>query len=212
MLLILFFITMTTNIVLDMNASVLNAIDMNAYKQYVSWTKTGDYFDKTAGSELYRLLAHLARQMPAGSTLVNIGTYCGLSALALAMNEACDVMTYEVYDQIPESSEDVKTIRDVGNITYKLQDALTDQAVLTAAKIIVIDDDPHDGVQEAEFMTALRGMGYQGLVVLDDIRLNDQMKTFWTNIPERKYDLTQYGHWSGTGVVCFSPDYTFTFS
>jgi predicted O-methyltransferase YrrM len=201
-----------TNIAIDINASVLNAIDMSAYKQYVRWTKVGDYFDQTAGSEFYRLLAHLARQMPPGSTLVDIGTYCGLSALALSMNEACDVMTYEVYDQIPESSEDVKTIRDVGNITYLIKDALTDPNILSVAKIIVIDVDPHDGVQEAEFMAALRGMGYQGLVVLDDIRLNDQMKTFWTNIPERKYDLTQYGHWSGTGVVCLSPEYTFTLS
>jgi predicted O-methyltransferase YrrM len=180
---------------------VLNAIDMNAYEQYVRWTKVGDYFDKPAGNEFYRLLAHLARQMPPGSTLVDIGTYCGLSALALAMNEACDVVTYDVYDQIPESSEDVKTIRDVGNMTYLIKDAFTDPDILSAAKIIVIDVDPHDGVQEAEFMAALRGMGYQGIVVLDDIRLNDQMKTFWANIPERKYDLTQYGHWSGTGVV-----------
>ena len=198
-----------TNITLDVNASVLNAIDMNAYKQYVRWTKVGDYFDKPAGSEFYRLLAHLARQMPAGSTLVDIGTYCGLSALALAMNEACDVITYEVYDQIPE---DATTIRDVGNITYNIKDALTDTEVLSTAKIIVLDVDPHDGVQETEIMAALRGMGYEGLVVLDDIKLNDQMKTFWGNIPERKYDLTQYGHWSGTGVVCFSPEYTLTLS
>lgn len=199
-----------TDIVLS--SSVLNAIDMDGYKQYVQWTKVGDYFDKPAGSEFYRLLAHLARQMPAGSSLVDIGTYCGLSALALSMNEACDVSTYELYDQIPESSDNVTTIRDVGNITYKIKDALTDADVLSAAKIIVLDVDPHDGVQETEIMAALRGMGYTGLVVLDDIKLNDQMKTFWDNIPERKYDLTQYGHWSGTGVVCFSPEYTFTMS
>lgn len=201
-----------TNIVIDLNASVLNAIDMNACKQYVRWTRMENNFDQAAGSEHYRLLAHLARQMPPGSTLVDIGTYCGLSALALAMNEACDVVTYEIFDQIPESSEDVTTIRDVGNITYLLKDAITDPDILSVAKIIVIDVDPHDGVQEAEFMANLRNIGYQGIVVLDDIRLNDQMKTFWTNIPERKYDLTQYGHWSGTGIVCFSPEYTFTLS
>jgi hypothetical protein len=39
--------------------------------------------------------------------------------------------------------------------------------------------------------------------MLDDIHLNDDMKLFWNNITEEKYDLTSIGHWSGTGLVVF---------
>jgi hypothetical protein len=30
------------------------------------------------------------------------------------------------------------------------------------------------------------------------------MNEFWNNIPEPKFDITQYGHLSGTGVVFMS--------
>jgi hypothetical protein len=38
---------------------------------------------------------------------------------------------------------------------------------------------------------------------LDDINLNNPMKEFWNVITEDKYDISEYGHWSGTGLVIF---------
>jgi hypothetical protein len=29
------------------------------------------------------------------------------------------------------------------------------------------------------------------------------MKNFWDRIEEKKYDITNIGHWSGTGLVIF---------
>ena len=198
-----------SNIVLAKDA--LDNIDMDGFRRYVDWTKSGEYFDKPAGQEMYRMIAHIARQMPSGSTLVDIGTYCGLSAVALAMNEACNVVTYDVCDQVPETTEGGSlSIRHLDNITFKIKDALTEPDVLSQAKIIVIDMEPHDGLQEAEMLATLRTLGFTGIVILDDIRLSAEMKAFWEAIPETKYDVTSYGHWSGSGVVCFSSAFTFT--
>ena len=37
------------------------------------------------------------------------------------------------------------------------------------------------------------------------------MENFWRNINLKKYDLTQYGHFSGTGVVIMNSDIEFEF-
>jgi len=37
------------------------------------------------------------------------------------------------------------------------------------------------------------------------------MKRLWENIEDAKYDFTDYGHWSGTGIVVLNDDITFKF-
>jgi hypothetical protein len=64
-------------------------------------------------------------------------------------------------------------------------------------------DTKHDGVFEQEFFDFLVKENYNGIVLFDDIHLNSQMKNFWSNIELEKYDITNIGHWSGTGVVVF---------
>jgi hypothetical protein len=39
--------------------------------------------------------------------------------------------------------------------------------------------------------------------MLDDIHLNEAMINYWNSFTEEKYDLTNIGHWSGTGMVIF---------
>ena len=67
----------------------------------------------------------------------------------------------------------------------------------------MLDVDPHDGIQERDFFKFFEEIGYVGLVVLDDIYINNNMKKFWNDIKQPKLDMTQYGHWSGTGLVQF---------
>ena len=50
---------------------------------------------------------------------------------------------------------------------------------------------------------ALKKKGFSGIVLVDDIKLTEGIKTFWNEIEHKKYDLTKYGHWSGTGLVIF---------
>lgn len=189
----------------------LNALDLASFKGAVSWAPSAEYFDKMAGEEFYRLLSFLANAMPKGSKLVDIGTYCGLSANALSTNREITVTTYDIYDHITDNP-DANTIRKVANIEYLLKDCLEDGPALALAKVVVLDVDPHDGAMEAEIFSMLRSVGFRGVVVLDDIKLNGKMKEFWEGIPERKLDVTSYGHWSGTGIVYFSDDIDIVFA
>ncbi len=67
----------------------------------------------------------------------------------------------------------------------------------------MLDVDPHDGIQERDFFKFFEEIGYEGIVVLDDIYVNKEMNDFWNNIKQPKLDLTDIGHWSGTGIVLF---------
>jgi hypothetical protein len=44
---------------------------------------------------------------------------------------------------------------------------------------------------------------FKGRLFLDDIHLNPAMKCFWNSISETKADITDIGHWSGSGLVDF---------
>ena len=61
----------------------------------------------------------------------------------------------------------------------------------------------HDGKFEKIFYEHLKEINYKGLILCDDIYLNEPMKRWWNDIEEEKYDLTYKGHWSGTGLIYF---------
>lgn len=65
-------------------------------------------------------------------------------------------------------------------------------------------DTNHDGEFENQFYAFLNKNDYRGLLFLDDIHLNQPMTDFWNAIREPKEDLTDLGHWSGSGLVDFS--------
>jgi hypothetical protein len=50
--------------------------------------------------------------------------------------------------------------------------------------------------------------GYNGVMVLDDVHLNEAMEGLWEwakSKPGMKWnDITEFGHWSGTGMLDFS--------
>ena len=156
------------------------------------------YFDLPAGREHYRLLEKLAAQ--ATGVVVDVGTLYGSSALALASNPEVQVWSYDITNNIPQGA----AIRRVPNIDFRLQDGI--QAIpefVDKTSLILLDVDPHDGIQEQEFMRVLAEHGYKGVVVCDDIHLSPQMSAWWNGIQQRKEDKTSEGHWSGTGIVYF---------
>lgn len=79
--------------------------------------------------------------------------------------------------------------------------------ILLQSSFILLDIDPHDGVLEYEFYEWLCDNDYRGFMVCDDIWYFEGMrKNFWYKIPyEHKIDLTEEGHWSGTGIIRFRP-------
>src|SRR5258708_4871841 len=59
---------------------------------------------------------------------------------------------------------------------------------------------------EYDFYNVLKEWQYQGIVVCDDIWHFENMRNnFWYKIEDiYKYDITEYGHWSGTGIITFN--------
>lgn len=157
-----------------------------------------------AGQQHYRLLSFLASQFN-NSTILDIGTHKGSSALALSTNPTNQVISFDIQRKVP--------LYDMPNVSFELANLwdpvvrkLWESTILGAA-MIVLDIDPHDGPMELEFYKWLKEKEYKGLLVCDDIWYFKGMRdNFWFQIPtEHKLDITPLGHWSGTGIVAFEP-------
>jgi hypothetical protein len=174
----------------------LNLIPDENLRQYIREDNSGrlaEWFYANPGTEYYTLLTALSHCFN-DSVLFDVGTFRGSSALALASNDKNRVITYDIQDQVSHEFP--------SNVEKKIGDYKTDTELLSSP-LIVFDCDPHDGVLERELIDFLVENNYTGTVVFDDINLNDNMKQFWESVTQEKYDVTDRGHWSGTGVVFF---------
>lgn len=156
------------------------------------------------GDQHYRLLAALAAQFN-DQTIIDIGTHMGSSALALATNPKNRIVSFDIHRKTP--------LRDLPNVNFELAN-LWDPVVreywsetVLGSAMIVLDVDPHNGTMEWEFYQWLKGKQYKGLLVCDDIWYFKPMRDhFWLKVPSsEKLDVTNLGHWSGTGLIAFVP-------
>ena len=168
-------------------------MNLERFRPYISdiYTK---FFWMDAGAEHYRLLAYLSTCYN-NSTIIDLGTDKGCSALALSYNPSNHVISYDIEDR------KVQPI-DLPNIEFRVKDATEDRDELLGAPLILLDT-AHDGVFEQKVYSLLVEGQYDGLLMLDDIYLNPTMQRFWERIGLEKIDLTPLGHWSGTGLVRF---------
>ena len=143
--------------------------------------------------EHYDLLSTISHNY-SGIKIYDIGTYRGLSAVALSSNPNNLVISYDIGYYVEVDRPD--------NVEFRIGNFYTDKEMLSSP-LIVFDIDPHDGQQERVFVDNLMSVGYKGTVLFDDIHLNEGMKQFWSSVTQEKHDYTSYGHWSGTGVVTF---------
>jgi len=150
-------------------------------------------------NEHYGLLKYLS-WLKDNQIILDLGTSRGHSALALSQNFNNKVITY---DLIKESN----LLDGIRNIQRKILDCNQESLEnIGCADIILLDVDPHEGGQEITFYNRLKLSEFKGILICDDIHLNPAMDNFWNQIIEEKYDLTEIGHWSGTGLVNFSKE------
>lgn len=149
--------------------------------------------------EHYRLLTYIS-YLYNNELIIDAGTCQGHSCLALCQNLNNNVYTYDIV------SKDITYITDnYSNVTKKILDInLETDKVLESAKIILLDIDPHDGDSEKKFYDRLLNTKFNGFLICDDIYVNDKMSLFWNSIDKEKFDVSNIGHWSGTGIVNFS--------
>jgi SAM-dependent methyltransferase len=178
-----------------LSRKAISHIDLKPLSKHVACPHYRGFFLNTDFKEHYQLLACLSTRFD-GATLFDIGTLKGYSALALSYNPANRVKSYDI-ENVRELAEPQRLTK----IEYRLGNALHDPDLLSSPLILL--DTEHDGTFENQVYAFLKQNRYKGLLVLDDIHLNDAMKQFWRAIDLPKEDLTDIGHWSGTGIVDF---------
>lgn len=168
--------------------------DLEYAKQYT--TVDTDHTQMLDTRAPYRLLAYMASKYD-NIRIYDLGTYRGMSSLALAANPNNKVISYDILDQ--------SRVKLMDNIEYKIGNFYEDPEILNSP-LISLDIDPHDGPAETKFFNWLIENNYKGTIICDDINLNQGMKDFWQNIPAEieKHDVSSYGHnYGGTGIVFF---------
>jgi predicted O-methyltransferase YrrM len=165
------------------------------------------YWPSVWPGEHYRLLAGLAQALNP-STIVEIGTATGLSALAL--KAGAPAATVATFDLVPWREYPGTVLREGDDIIQHVDDLSTREGVarhrdLMRDATLIFIDAAKDGEQERMFMERFEQIDFREspILVFDDIR-QWKMLAIWREIRRPKLDLTSFGHWSGTGLVDWS--------
>lgn len=210
----------------------LKKVDFSAAYDLVAYSEHHSYLQ--SDKEHYRLLAVLSKALcdaAASSSekspcaLVDIGSHYCLSAASLWVGanaslggrgeerQKTSVHTLDrtPYVKLPDaaalafaSSNGIQIMSpDIEPVSF-LRKVLgdKDQAVM----LVAVDVEPHDGAYERRLVETLMEERFKGILVLDDIRANQNMLDMWNWIPMKKLDVTEIAHWSGTGIVIFAPE------
>ena len=211
----------------NINLSKFDKYLMPKYK--ISHQEGGYGFYDKSGIEHYHLLAYLSTLYD-NETILDIGTFQGGSAFALSYNPNNKVVSVDIKYQVTTPVKELTNIEflvgDILNAELGLKDSSTptiptsglfseDNKVVNGHDLIqssnfILYDTVHNGIVELEFHKHLIKSNWQGICLWDDIKyrwnreIREGMQTFWKSIDEdRKIDLTDYGHWTGTGLVWY---------
>jgi hypothetical protein len=159
--------------------------------------KFQDCFFMPSGVSPFKLYAYLSTLVN-NTVILDVGTEYGNSALSFSYNQNNTIISYNI---VEEGASNI----DKENIVWKVMDFRNDiELDYENIKIISIDVDPHDGGQEIDMINFLKEKKWSGILLLDDIHKNNEMKNFWNclDFPEnKKYDISHIGHCSGTGLI-----------
>jgi hypothetical protein len=183
--------TAPMNITLDL--ATIGQVDLSRFLPYVA-PEYKEFFPGEPGREHYKLLGHLSSLFNE-VTIFDVGTDAGCSAMALSHNPNNHVISYDIVNR---RRSDIH----LPNVEFRIGNVLEHGAELVTAPLISLDT-AHEGPFEHEFYRFLASSPFRGLLILDDIYLNEPMKAFWDSITHQKFDVTNFGHWSGTGLVVF---------
>ena len=100
------------------------------------------------------------------------------------------------------------------NIIFLNKNFLEDKELISKSALIILDI-KHNGKEEIEIYDKLKEYNFKGLLLLDDIHFGNReplggkiqgynMNIFCYFIDLPKWDLTKYGHVTGTGLVDFN--------
>ena len=185
-------------ITLDSNS--LSSIDFDFRHSFINTEEPYSYIFGRSGKEHYRLLRKISDSFD-GVQISDVGTNKGLSALSLS-NGKNTVRSYDIVNRVDQRVLDISD--DIG-CEFIICNCLEDEEhrnYILSSDIIFLDTD-HDGIFENQFYSFLVDNEFSGVLLLDDIHLNEPMQKFWDSLTQEKHDLTEFGHFTGTGMVLF---------
>ena len=192
-----------------LSKALISGIDFyNHYESFLNESSNDDrieFFD-VCGRQHYRLLSYLSCCVE-DAIIIDIGTHRGQSALALSYNPTNIVHSFDIENRVTnESIKDVSHIHFHMDNLFEIDGREKWKETILQSSFIFMDVDPHNGTMEIDMYNYLEYIGYKGFVVCDDIwHFKDMRDRFWYKIPYyNKYDLTELGHFSGTGIFTFN--------
>lgn len=176
-------------------------IDFKPFYKYIDYSGDSQEYiiGRYTATEHYNLLAYISTCID-NITILDIGTFRALSAIALSYNKANKVYSFDTGAHMEYS----RLFSDLTNIKFTIDNVINGKydELIQDSSLILLDTN-HLGDFELEFHNYLIKIGYKGTVLYDDIQLNDEMKEFWSNITHTKLDISHIGHITGTGVVFY---------
>ena len=208
--------------------SKINGMDKDPLERVKNYT-TENYMKfllSSAGREHYPFQNYMSATYGDCRHFMDIGTRYVTSALALGSNQKSPVWTFD----LPTSSERRASfrgkteeewqtqVRELGvDITFYNLDLMRipDDELKTyfGTWFVMLDTEhlPYTVPFERELFQRMLDIHFKGILVLDDINLNNQMKKWWKELQDnaekggyKTFDVTKVGHFSGTGLVDFS--------
>ena len=190
---------------LTIRKSAIKDIDISSLIPRLNGDETQAFYyreDPSKRTSEYPLLKHISDQFE-NEIFLEFGCLRGGSALVLAMNRKNIVFTIDNALNYPLYDFTGLSIRHIVCNAIHITDNLEIIEKIPKAKLINIDIS-HDGNDERILLQILRDYKFRGIVVMDDLYYHTGfMKSLWESIPEPKQDLTEIGHFSGTGIVDF---------
>ena len=115
------------------------------------------------------------------SSIIDIGTHYGKSALALSYNKTNTIHTFNIENQIKNLS-----IQNRENIQFHIENLLDINVqskwieTILQSPFIVLDIDPNNGFYELQIFEFLKRIHYNGFLICDDIWYFKEMRyNFW---------------------------------
>jgi predicted O-methyltransferase YrrM len=194
---------------MDVSLSAIGHARSAALDDVTARMKSAPRWPEYWPGEHYKLLAGLVIAVQP-RTVIEVGTFTGLSALALKKYLPAEgvLTTFDITEWSAFSDtclkksdfEDHRLVQQLGDLSDAA--VMKRHAELIGKADLIFVDAPKDGVFEPRFLQNLDQMEFEKppLLVFDDIRLWN-MLAVWRGITRPKIDLTSFGHWSGTGIV-----------
>lgn len=173
----------------------IKAINLSRFSSAIIEDEQRAYFLEREGIEHYRLLAWLSIRHD-HTHISDIGTYKGLSALALSYNGGSYITSYDVQNSLALYKGSWPH-----NVEFVLYNRLFSVNILKSTLIFL--DITHNGTDEQQIIDFLIKNNWTGLLIMDDIHHFPDLNKVWNKIELPKQDITYLGHWSGTGIVYF---------